>query len=418
MGANYNDAIYRVILKLSEEVRTNEELRIPLAKFILDYSFPVMDSYSFSTQYGLDEHFYMKADTVHVNSVFELLDKFEIYDSIKDLIVSSYIQDDISLVEELVQFNSIFASENIPTSEILDLKTFAEMADTFGCSELSDLLSFFSEYETLSATDKDPQQAIADFYIARSADNTHDVLLPFGFKVDSKQSLINFMPEAVDTSVQIQGMDGDIVQDTVYSSRAMDIVCYSEDGLTRQQKEQLKTKLANTINTIKNGHKKITIGSASTSFDVKYSGLATTTEGASYLKLSLPLKASNPYSYSEFEKTAETSGLLVNDGIVPVGARFEVVGPTQNVSISLGNQLMKWTGTVKSGETLIIDCDFYTVTLVDESGVKHNAMDKFNNTFVKIPLTGIVLELHPDIEGKTTVYWREMFLWGTSRETF
>lgn len=418
-GFNYNSAIYRVVFKLSEEIKMNDNVHDLISQFVLREYAKWLDETQLNVFWNFTGNMIFEDGKPQLSVLFDLFEQLNLKDTISDLLVSAMINENLNFAEELNSLADIFATENISIKDIADLEALVKTVDGFSIEEKSQIEVLARLFEQLNIIDKEPRQSISDLYIARSADGSRDVLLPFGFSVDWKQTLINFMPEAKETIVEIEGNDGEIVESTVYSSRPMEVVCYSDDGLTSIQKEQLKTKIANTLNLIKENQKKFTIGTAGISFDVKLSGSANaSSHNGSFVKLNLPLKSTSSYGYDEFEQVQNGSGIYVNKGIKSIGARFEILGSADNISISVNNQLMKYNLPILQGEKLIIDCEKFSCNIVGTNGIERNAMTDFNRAFPKFPVGGSTIEISPTIEEKTTVYWRELFLWGNNNETF
>lgn len=418
-GFNYNSAEFSIVFKIGENLNMSEEVKITLARFILNEIQRLTDTIDLKAYFSFTGNLIFQAETYQQTALMSVIETLNVKDLMTSLVVSQLLEEKVSLFEQINLLSEILVEENIPFGEKLDLKTLFNLAESFNLPEISNLVATILAYQELNIIDRDPKTAISDFYIRKSADGAFDILMPFGFKIDWGKTLINFMPEAVDSSVELPGIDGEFVQDTVYKARNFDIVAYSDAGITNQEREYLKTKIANTLELIKTSKKKLTIGNANTSFDVKYSGAANIDDSrGNYVKLELPLKVTNPYGYGEFEGSLKGSGLMVNSGIIPTGPRIEIKGPFVNANISIGSKLLSWQGTILINEKLVIDCEQYLCYKIDANRNKSNAMTGFNGNFVKVDKGSIVIECNQNIEALTTFYWKEKFLWGNHNETF
>lgn len=418
-GFRYNSAPYSIVLKIGEEITLSEDCRLALAKYLLMESFKVSDLSELFAKYEFIGNWLFQAETIEQRTFMSVLETVGAKDIISNFLVNQFLNEDLSLIEQLQAITQMILQENMYLPEEITLKSIYDIAEQMQLPEVNNLIARIFAFQELNIIDREPKTSISDFYIVKSADGAFDILMPFGFKVDWGKTLMNFMPEASDTSIELPGVDGEYVQDTVYKARTFDIVSYSEPGITTEERNYLKTKIANTLELIKKNKKKLTIGSADTSFDVKYSGVATIDDSrGNYIKLDLPLKATNPYAYGEFENTLKGSGLLVNNGIVATGARFEIIGPFTNANLLLGSTLLSWQGTIAANEKLVIDTENFTCFKVDANNIKTNAMATFNGNFPKIPRGSITLECNANINALTTTHWRDKFIWGKHSETF
>lgn len=419
LGFNYNSAIFTITFKIGEQIVLTDELKSLLADFVLNEVYKVSDSTVLNSFFEFNDNLIFNKETANQTALMQIMETLNANDSLINLIVSQLINDDISILEELNQFSLILANDEIETTETLDLKAIYNIADQLGLTEINNLVATILAYQELNIIDRDSKTSISDFYIKKSEDGSFDVLMPFGFKIDWGKTLMNFMPEASDSSIEIQGLDGELVQDTVYKARNFDIVAYSDAGITSQEREYLKTKIANTLELIKSKKKKLTIGNSGTSFDVKYSGVANIDDSrGNFIKLELPLKSPSPYGYNEFEGMMRGSGLLVNAGIISTGPIIEIEGPFTNANILIGARLVSWQGTILINEKLIIDCENGMCYKVDANNFKTNVATGFNGNYIRIEKGSVVVECNSNIESLTTIRWKEKFLWGSHNETF
>ena len=83
-------------------------------------------------------------------------------------------------------------------------------------------------------------------------------------------------------------------------------------------------------------------------------------EYAYNLDASIPLRMCDPFAYSA-EISASTPGTVANVGGIETFPVFEITGAITDPSVTLGTDVLAWTGTVSAGETLVINCDKKTV---------------------------------------------------------
>lgn len=419
LGFNYNSAIFVITFKIGEEIALSDELKSLFANFVLNEVCKASDSTVLNSFFEFNDNLIFNKETSNQTALMQIMETLNANDSLINLIVSQLINDDIKIIEELNQMSLIMANDEIKAAEILDLKAIYDIADQLGLTEINSLIANILAYQELNIIDRDSKTSISDFYIKKSEDGCFDVLMPFGFKVDWGKTLMNFMPEASDNSIEIPGLDGELVQDTVYKARNFDIVAYSDAGINNQEREYLKAKIANTLELIKSKKKKLTIGSSGTSFDVKYSGIASIDDSkGNFIKLELPLKSPSPYGYNEFEGSIVGSGLLVNAGIISTGPIIEIKGPFTNANILIGSKLISWQGTILVNEKLIIDCENGMCYKIDANNIKTNVATGFNGNYIRIEKGSVVVECNSNIESLTTIRWKEKFLWGSHNETF
>jgi len=116
------------------------------------------------------------------------------------------------------------------------------------------------------------------------------------------------------------------------------------------------------------------------------------------LEATVPLILCDPFAYSE---EYETTSKIVNEGTAPTYPLIEIYGSATNPSVTIGDEVLSWNGTLLSGETLYIDCDKRTV----KKG-SANALKDYNGVFVEI-LPG---EVNVSSSSNFKVKWRNRYL--------
>lgn len=413
-GFFYNGASYFVLLNLQEIVSASEDFTKYFVSIILsEKNLNAIDLISAFSFYNQSEKFSFVEDP-KISVLFNVLESANIKDIFVKLLVLAYLKDQVSFLDKVSSFAKILSTENINAKEIVDLESFFNLLEQYDLTEIEmTYLVYLMLHDNLGMTDREPKTAVSDFIVGISDgfDNAYDWLIPFGLKIDWSSSTIQVMPETEITAVEMPGIDGSIVEDTVYKDRLFQIVGFSEQGLTREQKEELKANIAEVLNATKYQEKKLTIQSRGTSFDVRYDGQANITEGPSYVKATIPFRA-QPYGYESFENELIGTGLIDNYGVAPLGVVHNISGPITNPSFSVGTYEYSWIGTVPSDKTLVIDQNMLTCYLVDSFGNKENAMRNFNGKFYKIPAgQSAVLNADEETAANMITQWRIKVLW-------
>lgn len=230
--------------------------------------------------------------------------------------------------------------------------------------------------------------------------------------IDPSESDLSTMPTASDSNVKIAGKDGEVVLSTTYEPIQFNIVCFTEDNLTAEQKILEEDKVKSFLNHIKNHTIKLGMESRNVYYNVKYSGSLTVVRYPKTLRFSIPLKSSSSYGKKIPSKVITGNNSETSDTIKEVGAEFTILGPASSPIISLNDYVMEFDTDVASGDRLIIDSSRSTVTLINALGRKTNQMTHYNHQFPKIQngtntlsvLSGI------DNENQVKVEWNDLTL--------
>lgn len=414
-GFFWNGADYLLLIRLHETLSYSDTLTLKLATLILSEKFNlVYDEILQTALLKKSEYFDFEEETAY-STLFSLMESFDIKDEFSDLIVFAYLYDKQSIIDDAkILSNYLYTDDSINIKDISTIEALLNIADKLGLKDLIGGVQFvLTMYDTFNMTDRSPKTAITDFLIGVSDeyDNAYDWLLPFGLKIDWNNSVLQVMPEAELTTIEMPSIDGSIVEDTIYRDRLFNIVGYSELGLTIQEKESLKAHIAEVLDTTKKQKKKLTVQHSGISFDVKYNGSADITEGPSYVRASIPFLAS-PYGNSSFDNDLEGAGLISNTGDAPLGVKHIIRGSVYSPSFTLGEITYTWTGNVPSGSSLVIDHEMMTCYIVDSNMKKHNALSKLKGNFQKIPSkSSVVLNISYELNGKIRTEWTPKFLW-------
>lgn len=416
-GFTWNSRFFLLIIKLNDVFKMDDSISGQLAKLVLsEKKLKVYDELLQTVFFGnIKEEKIIAKDDIQLSLLFDLAENVGIKDEITDLAVLASLHDKFNIVEELKTFASILASENIKISDVPTVEAFFNLMSSFGLNDLEAAVKALIEsHDMFGLTDREPRQAVSDFMIGAidDDDRAYDWLIPFGLRVDWGNTNIQIMPEAELTTIEMPGIDGSIVEDSVYKDRLFTIVAYSQDGLTTVEKEDLKSRLAQVLDATKHKTKKLTVQARGTSFDVRYQGQAEILDGPSFIKAQIPLHTP-PYGYELFENDFSGSGLIDNGrGDAPMRPKHTITGPISYPSFTLGAINYVWNGEVPSGYSLVINHEDFTCYLEDSLGKKTNALASLSGDFQEIPAQkSMVLVANTATESHILTEWRCKVLW-------
>ena len=249
------------------------------------------------------------------------------------------------------------------------------------------------------------------FYVYISADGYLVIPdLDIKYLIDFRESNIPSMPEVAETTAKIAGKDGDVVLSSTYEPMLFEIVCYTEDNLTVEEKIEEEAKINNFLNSIKNNTIAFGMEKEEKFYDVKYNGALTTTRFPRHIKFSIPLKASCPYAKFYLKKEAFGNVTFESNTIKETGPIFTIEGPATSPRIALNNYQMYYSSSILVGEKLIIDANNSTVTLIDINNDKFNTMGYYNHEFPKIQNGVNTLEIKAGIsnENQLKINWYDL----------
>ncbi len=228
--------------------------------------------------------------------------------------------------------------------------------------------------------------------------------------IDFMESNIPSIAEATESSVKIAGRDGDISLNTVYEPLPFEIVCYTEDNLTPEEKIIEEQKITSLLNSIKNQTKTFFMEREKKFYKVKYSGNLSVVRYPKHLKFTIPLKSSESYAMNFEESEIIGNGTKVSNTIKDTGAIFTIKGPATKPIISLNNYQMKYNENILEGNSLIINSEDSTITHITSAGVKTNAMRAYNHEFPKIKNgeNQLAVSSGIDDENQVNVKWYDL----------
>lgn len=226
------------------------------------------------------------------------------------------------------------------------------------------------------------------------------------YLIDFSESEVPCMAEATETTVKAAGRNGDIVLSTTYDPNNFNIVCYTEDNLTQEEKVKEEMKLKKLLNSIKNKTIPLAFEKDDKFYKVKYSGAFSSTNFPKHLKFSIPLKTSESYGKDLIKKVIFGNGEETSDTFEDVGAIFTIKGPANSPIISLNDYSIEYDNPLLEGDKLIINSSNSTITHINSDGVKTNAMRYYNHQFPKIENGKNVLKVLSGVnEANVSVEW-------------
>lgn len=226
------------------------------------------------------------------------------------------------------------------------------------------------------------------------------------YLIDFSESELPCMAEATETTVKAAGRNGDIVLSTTYDANNFNIVCYTEDNLTQEEKVKEEMKLKKLLNSIKNKTIPLAFEKDDKFYKVKYSGAFSSTNFPKHLKFSIPLKTSEAYGKDLIKKVIFGNGEETSDTFEDVGAIFTIKGPANSPIISLNDYSIEYDNPLLEGDKLIINSSNSTITHINSDGVATNAMRYYNHQFPKIENGKNVLKVLSGVnEANVSVEW-------------
>ena len=250
-----------------------------------------------------------------------------------------------------------------------------------------------------------------DFYISS---NGYLVFPQYDKKylTNMSENVILNMPEAVQTTVKIAGKDGDLVLDSSYNSQDFQVVMFTDEGLTPEQKEKERIFINRIFNAMKKNSKTFAFEQSQKFYKVLYSGILEETNYPQHMMFTIPLKSSKPYAYKMSSSYLLGNDTKTSETIEPVGFICTINGPALNPIISFNDYSMEFDNTISEGSKLIIDTNNSTAVLVNSNGIETNAMRYYNHQFPKIMEGENVLKVLSGIDNPNNVFisWYDLTL--------
>lgn len=258
-----------------------------------------------------------------------------------------------------------------------------------------------------------------EFSIGSSSqyDSAYDWFLPLPMRVDWSSTSLQVMPTSESEYTDMPNVDGTMIGNTTYKNRSFNFVLYSNDGLSDNEKNDLKEKIVKILDGTKGGFKKLSIPPSDHYFDVKYSGSASIQDGPSFIKATLPFEV-KPYSHPMFQQKITGQGTLTNGGLKDCGLFVEISGPVSNPSFRVSVSGAKtysvaYSGDISSGSKLVIDNESMLCYSVDQNGVKKNEITKLIfGDFIKLtPGQSALIKPSENVKNRITSSINESYIW-------
>lgn len=199
---------------------------------------------------------------------------------------------------------------------------------------------------------------------------TDGVLMPLGVKVlrDSREELL---PSTREAGEIIPLRHGEISFGNTFNSRQLELSVVTEEGIDKiTLKRAIAKHLVPEIKTL------IFMDDPDKMYLVKYAGKIELNQYSKWFSFVVPFKMMNPFILETQEREQVGSGILRNEGTMETPVAMEIRGPATNPTISINDKVLKYTGTLASGDVVIIQTEQMTVTY---NGV--NALANYNNEF-------------------------------------
>lgn len=412
-GIGYNGIKYIFKVNVFDVINMSDSYLRAIAYIAVSDKFSVADFLYQHVTHSFEDYFNILEESKNY-ALFEFAEKANISDPFYKLTTLLYLTDNEKGLDTLNYINALIEKgESLSLEEKEYIETFIKIFDSSTYYDIGKVIALISNFDKFAVNDRDPKKAISDFVIGKAdgLDNAYDWIIPFDMKIDWVNSSIQVVPQSQSDYIEQPGIDGSIVENTVYKNRLFSIVAYSNLGMTVYEKEMLKKEIARILDSTKSKTKKLTMQAADISFDVKYSGSAEVSEGPSFVRATIPLEAS-PYGYPLFDQEVFGTGLLVNDGVKDVGCVNKILSGAVNPSFQMGSITYKFNGTVPADTTLYIDHEAYTCYLETVTGTRTNVYDKLEGDFQKIPKESTVaITAFGDTGNYLVTTLKECYLW-------
>lgn len=390
-GFTWNSKKFLFIVRLHDTLRLVDNVSEILARLVLDERrTDFYDTLVNTAFFGkVIEEFTMFDENPSVSLLISMMENLGIKDEFTDYVVLMYLNENVKVLDQLKLLVEILESEDFDLKEITNIRAFMQMLDKFKLEDIK--MTFFNWlylHDRFGLSDHNPRQAISDFLIGNvdQSDKAYDWLEPFGgLRVDWANTNLSIMPEVEFSEITMPGVDGSIIGDTTYKDRLFEIQTYSVDGLTVSEKEELKRRITQVLDSTKNTAKKLTVQARGITFEAKVEGEQEIKDGPSFVAANIKFRVP-PYGKDLFPRELTTSGLIDNsEGLAPLKPKITITGPVTRPSFRLGGTTYQYTKTVPSATRLIIDFEKYTVYLEDNFGHRTNALKDFTGEFISIP---------------------------------
>lgn len=325
-----------------------------------------------------------------------VLDSGSSIDGIKDIFANIDVLDSGVADENILLVANIeMLDQSISSDDSISIVNNINVSDNAIGKELLSMMANVNIKDTGIGIDYGVSIAGAFFVI-----DSNNILHPLGVLVtgDSRYELL---PATRDSTEELPGRHGEIDFGTEFKAKMMELHVATDEGNSPLEKAHLQRLFAKYLDPTKGAKTLIFSDDVEKTYMVKYSGKIDITNYATWFEFVLPFKMSDPFIIGSFEKTLIGSGILINEGTFETGLIIEVSGPSTNPSLTIGGEILSYTGTVPNGQKLIIDTKNETAKINN-----NNAMANYNGAF---PL------LYPGETSVTatnniTIKWRDKWI--------
>lgn len=246
-----------------------------------------------------------------------------------------------------------------------------------------------------------------------------NLLLPLNYMLDLRESKFDLVPSVEHATESIPGVDGEILYASKYSARVFDMVCYSKDNLSLQDKQTEQKLLRLYMDKLKT--EPCPLFYQGNVYMVQYNNNVDQTNNGHYLKWTLPLKANDCYGYSQqvYSIQGNSSDTVTNSGNQRVGTEITFTGSVTNPYVVINGHKISYDGVIPQNTTVVIHTSKRTAVMTAYDGTKTNAFGGVSGLrnpvylepTISLSITGKVTERtnvismsHPD---NTVMRWRE-----------
>lgn len=216
-----------------------------------------------------------------------------------------------------------------------------------------------------------------------------------------RDSQVELLPEPRNMSEEVPGKHGELDFGSEYKARSARLHVATYDGLSPEQKEQMKRSIAKYLNPVAGTKKLVFLYDIGKQYIVKLDGRIEPTEYADWFEFEIPLKMSDPFIESTDEHSLTGSGTITNAGNFETGLIVEIAGSATNPSVTIGTNVLSYTGTIASGQTLVIDTEAQTAKIGST-----NAAGSYNGVFPMLPSGNTSVTASSNV----TVKWRDKWI--------
>lgn len=317
-------------------------------------------------------------------------------DNIGDILANIDIKDDGIGDENIVAIATLeIMDKSISSDDSVSITNNINIADDGIGKELLSVIA------NLNITDNGiGKDNLSDIVAAFFVIDSNKILHPLGVRVTG-DSRLELLPATRDNTEEIPGRHGEIDFGTELKARPLELHVVTKEGYSPLAKSRLQRFIAKYLDPTKGAKTLIFSDDIEKTYKVKYSGRIDLSEYATWFKFTIPFKMSDPFITGSFEKVLTGNGILVNEGTCETGLIVEIYGPTTNPSLTIGGEILSYTGTISTGTKLIIDTGMETAKIGSS-----NALGDYNGVFPMLQPG----ETNVISSSNITIKWRDKWI--------